>query len=545
MSAVNGITSNRVFSLPRHAHRIVDVEDGFSSQALLAEPIWITAARAGKRALVVQATHVSPVATYQAGGRFGGPFKGSLTLLDGFGGARVSDDVYTDVSNWRRASGWARLPAGKGFVETSIKIEEATWWALLYDDPLDPVQGYDTVAVAPDKLSARTILKPGEWSNPHPLSVARGSGAVAFHLFELSPDRRRFMLYRTGFAQPASNKVDSIATWYGTDTPFVPAGPARLWAEGRFGPTVFQGGNGVAEDRYLTVVERILAYSEARMHRIVQSPDWDLAVCYFPFPDETLHRWYGALDDGSPSYIPEAAALLRPRLGRLFRAVDRVLAPLVNSTETVVALASDHGMAGIKWDFAPNLALREAGLLTLDRQGRVDLSRTRAYYPPTDGAFVVVNEAGYLGGVVKPHEVDSVIRSAEQAVSRVRDAAGRPIVTAAWSRYDPQLISLGVGGSRAGHLYLDLQPGYYFDSALAPATHVHPAELGSAGHVFDPRRSDMHAIMMFAGPGVRQGVVLRGVNHSQFAPTVAHLLGIGRPAQATGRPVAAALQSPE
>lgn len=546
MSEANGVTGNRVFALPRHARSIVEVEDGFSSEALLAEPIWITAARAGKRALVVQATHVSPLSTYEPGGRFGGPFKGALTLLDGYASPEVPDEVYADGgAAWRLAQGWADLPVGKGHVEQALKIEEATWWGLLYDDPQDPVLGYDTLAIAPDKLSPRAILKPGKWSGAQPFSCARGTGSVFFHLFELSPDRGRFMLYRTGFSQPVSNKPESIAAWYPADTPFVEGGPARLWAQGRFGPTVFQGGTGEAEDRYLTVVERILAMAVTRTQRLVNRPDWDLAVSYLPFPDETLHRWYGAVDRNSPSFMPEAAAVLQPRLNRLFRALDRVLGPIAAAPDTVLALASDHGMAGIRWHFAPNHVLKEAGLLTLDRQGKVDLSRTKAFYPATDGAFIVVNEIGYAGGIVPPGEIDVVLKRAQRAFSQVRDASGKPIVTAMWRTNDPALVDLGVGGLRAGHLYLDLQPGYYFDSAVAPPAALRAADPGSGGHMFDPRRPDMRAMMLLAGPGVRAGVELAPVSHADLAPTVAHLLGIPVPAQATGRLLADALTTLE
>jgi predicted AlkP superfamily phosphohydrolase/phosphomutase len=535
MSGVNGITGKLVFSLPRHAHSILEVEDGFSSEALLAEPIWITVARAGKRAIVLQATHVAPVATYEPGGRFGGPFKGSLTLLDGHANKPVPDALYAEASRWQRAVDWANMPAGQRHVEQPLKIEDATWWAMMYDDPQDPVQGYDTLAVAPDKRGPRSILKPGSGSPLLPFSTARASGSFFFHLFELAPDASRFSLYRSAFSEPVSNKPDVVATWYGTDAPFIPAGPARLWSQGRFGPTVFQGGTGQAEHRYLTVLERLFGMASSRLQRLLARPDWDLAVCYLPFPDEALHRWYAPLDSQSPSYDPALAASLSPHVGRLFRLVDSVLAPLVMNSDTIAAVVSDHGMAGLRWHFSPNRVLQDAGLLVLDRQGRVDLSRTRALYPATNGAFIVVNETGYKGGIVKPQEVSAVIKQVERAFSRVLDASGRPVVTRMWQANDPEMGLLGVPGARAGHLYLDLQPGYYFDAAIAPARVFRQAQPGSGNHIFDPRRPDMQATMLFAGPGIRSGLRLPPVSHADLAPTIARALGVPRPAQATGR----------
>jgi predicted AlkP superfamily pyrophosphatase or phosphodiesterase len=549
MSDVNGIAGNKVLSLPLHARTILELDDGFSSDALLAEPIWVTAARAGKRALVLQGTHVTPIATYEPGGRFGGPFAGSLTLLDGYAGVLAKDGVHQDASAWRPAQGWNEPIPGASPLEQRLQVAGRPWWALAYDDPADPVVGYDSVALVPHKAAPWAVLKPGSWSTPVRIEGAKGPGWLRFHLFDLAPDLSSWRLYHTGVSAPVSNQAEAPAVWYGPETPFVPQGPGRLWAKGLLGPTIFQGGDGQAEARYVTIVRHIMGGARLRLERLMARRDWDLAVCYLPYPDEALHHWYGGLAPGArelPGRLwgPQEA-LATARLADVLRAVDDTLAPLAGAPDTVVALASDHGMAPTPWAFHPNAVLRKAGLLVLTRAGQVDLARTKALYTGTDGGYVVVNHVGHKGGIVKRSDVPAVLARVEAALTAERDSTGRQLVSRFILRDSPEAVSLGIGGPRAGDLYLDLQPGYIFDAEVAAPHVVSRAEAGRAGHVFDPRRADMHAFMALAGPGVRQGVELPPVTNADLAPTLARLLGIPAPAHATGRPIAGALAAAE
>ena len=542
---VNGITSNKVFKLPLSAHAITEVEDGFDSRALLAEPLWVTAARAGKRVTVLQATHTMPLSTYEPGGRFGGPFKGSLTILDGFGVAKGRDGVVRGGRGWRPASGWTQAPAGREPMETRVPMGDRTWWALAYDDPQDPVQGYDTVALAPQKAAAPVVLKPGAWTPGQRVDAPTGPSYVQFHLVALDPTLDDWLLYYTPPTRVSTNKRELVETWFGADAPFMPQGPGRLWAYGEFGPTLFKGGDGGAERRYRAVVGRLTSLARKRLTRLFARRDWDLGFYYLPFPDEALHHWYGAVDPAGPGYDPQVAARVWEHLTEVCRQVDDVLAPLAAGEDTVVAVASDHGMSGTHWSFHVNHALRAAGLLTLRPDGQVDLSRTRALYPATDGAFVAVNRRGRKGGIVAAADVPKVLAQVEAALRGVKTPEGKPVVTAMLRADTPEAKGLGIGGVRAGDLYLDLAPGYYFDAKLDARGPFTRQDAGRAGHVYDPRRADMHAFMVLAGPGVKRGAAVGPARNIDLAPTISKLLGIPAPAQATGRPLTEALVGAE
>ena len=103
----------------------------------------------------------------------------------------------------------------------------------------------------------------------------------------------------------------------------------------------------------------------------------------------------------------------------------------------------------------------------------------------------------------------------------------------------------GSDATAGGSLYFDTAPGYYPERGLAdrmagPARHP----WGDGEHGFWPERPTMHAIFYAAGPGLRSGVTLPAIRHIDVAPTLARLIGIPPPAQATGRVVVEALDDP-
>jgi hypothetical protein len=198
-------------------------------------------------------------------------------------------------------------------------------------------------------------------------------------------------------------------------------------------------------------------------------------------------------------------------------------------------------MAGIKWLFYPNTVLKEAGLLVVDAKGQVDLSKTQVMYAAPDGGYLVVNRKGRKGGIVPESQVASVLAKAEAALKKVKAHNGKPLVTQ-FLRPTPETADLGLGGPRGGDVYLDLAPGYLFSKAWDKKDLFKVMPPGTAGHIFDPRRNDMHAQMSLAGPGLKRGVTIGPVRNSDIAPTIARLLDFPAPPQATGRVIEEALE---
>jgi len=552
---VNGITGNEVPLLPRAAHTILENRSGFDSASLLAEPIWVTAARNGKRALVVQGTQEAPMETFGPEGRFGSGWKAPATLVDGYVGETEPDWTLDSTRSFRPAAGWVNPPQSQlKPYEFDFKVAGHPMHGLVYDDPADPVQGYDTLQIRPDKASAdgAIVLKPGpceagkvdKFSLPVPVSLGTATTSIAFRLFDLDPDAHGILLYHTPVVLEQSNQPSfdaGLVQWAGG---FMPRGAEELYAHGKFGPTLLSRGNGEAEDRLLETVRYAMIGRINRLRYAASHQDWDLLVNYVPYPDGVEHLWYGLLDQHNPAYRPDVAPRLWPYLEEVAGMVDGFLGAArgVAGNRAALAIVSDHGFDGLAWDFRPNVLLRRAGLLVLDAMGHVDLTRTQAMYSPNDGAYVVLNTLDRRGGIVRPEQVPGVIERVTAVLRRARfPHSRRRIVTGVYqaAQADPEW---GIGGPAGGDLYLDLAPGVYFNPSWnGDQVLVRRSPLRSGGHIFNPLRPSMHAIFFMTGPGVAHRR-LEAVRTIDVAPTLCQLMGIPAPAQATGHVIRQALQ---
>lgn len=552
---VNGVTANSVPRLPIGEHTLLESLPGFDSTTLRAEPIWAAAARSGKQALVLQATQLSPMEAYGPTGRFGGDGAGRMTLFDSYGGLLERDWVLDSTASLRPASGWTALPAGRETPqELELKAGDTAFKGVFYDDPSDPVAGFDTLEIRPRKESpsGAVILKAGpseagkidKFSFPLPVSVKGATSSVVYRLFDLAPDLGSVRLYRTAIAPEQSNRPDLVPDFVARTGGLVIKGAEDQYTRGKLGPTLLDGGEGQAEDRLLETVRLAMASRLEKLRYASRTYPWDLLVYYLPYPDGVEHLWYGLVDDRSPAYRADVGPKLWPYLEAVAGIVDEFIgeARRIAGDRAVVAVASDHGMEGVARDFFPNVVLRQAGLLAVDAKGKIDLSRTKAFYSPNDGAYVVINATDHKGGIVPPSEVSRVTEQVVQALRAVRDPKTQARVVTGVFHADQADPKLGIGGPTGGDLYLDLQSGMYFNAAADGDLRFKPRHpFMSGGHVFNPTRSTMHAVFYLAGPGVKKGVVLGPARSIDVAPTLCRLLGIRSPLQASGRVLKEAL----
>src|SRR5262249_18692261 len=142
------------------------------------------------------------------------------------------------------------------------------------------------------------------------------------------------------------------------------------------------------------------------------------------------------LDSTLPGYRQEIADQLRPFLEKIYRNCDDHLGLFLSHRppNSVIALISDHGMQGIYKRVALNRALQEAGLLFLDHQGRVDLSKTAIIYPAVNNGYLLVNGTDRKNGIVAPEERAAVIAKARAALLAIRDGERAVVKTI----YDPK-----------------------------------------------------------------------------------------------------------
>lgn len=551
---VSGISANSVPRLPPSEHTLLESRSGYLSEALLAEPIYVTAAKAGRRVVALSGTHLFPFAPHLATLRAARVPPARFVAFSGFESEIARDRVW-GAADLRPASGWAGAPRHEGAAsELSLTVGETALSLLVFDDPADPARGLDTLLVRrgakTDAAAPSFRLKPAEASAASadlrhyspPVRVTKGElfGNLYLRLFELAPDGSRLALYqRAANAVPgtvsrreAEQYLEAYGGFHGD--------PFWSYADGRLGPTLWAGGDGTAERRALELVRLDTEFLKRGTRYAFRRWSPELLTHYTPNSDSAGHAWMGLLDPASPAHDPALAARLWPFYEEVFRIQDEWLGEIVRlaGPGAVVCLVSDHGMEGVGKFFSTDAVLERAGLLKVDAAGKVDLARSRA----VGGDFAVrVNGTDRKGGIVPPSEREEVIRLAAASLLSLTDPeTGRHVVERVFR--PEETAGLGIGGPAGGDLYFDPAPGYMPSTRYAAGL-FSPARRGAGNgeHGFYPHRAKMKAVFFMAGPGVRRNLTVPGVRQIDIAPTLARLLGIPAPADARGHVIGEAL----
>jgi predicted AlkP superfamily phosphohydrolase/phosphomutase len=542
---ITGISGNRVPRAPRGQFTILESLAGFSAAPLRAEPIWSAAQRAGRKAVV---SHIPTFAGEPADQtvRFSG-----YTLIVGRDGIITKNNSQSSAAHgvWRNSPPSDAMP-----IDISFAVAGSKFFGLFIDDPNDVQLGYDTLVLATARDGEATVVKlktapagvGGElfWSQPLALKTPDNQDAKAyFRLFDLKPDGSDFFLYYTRPVRDLPIETQAETAPSPTVLSFVGNGATILFQQGAFGRTILNGGNGGAEERYLETV----AFAQ---HQLMETNrwaldhlPWDLFLAYTPFPDEAEHHWRGYLDATVPTYNKGLAERIRPLLERAYQTSDEHLGLLLSKRpgNALFALISDHGLQGIYKRVALNQVLQQAGLLALDAQGRVDLSKTKALYPTINNGYLLINSKDRKSGIVGSDERVDLVDKIRETFLALHDGE-QPIVRAV---YDAELNgrAMGIGGEVGGDIYIELAPGYDFDPRIAPGALLSETQPYGT-HGTNPEQAAIRTLMVFNGPGIRAGQKLTNVHLIDFAPTLAWLLGFPKPKEAVGRVLFDALDSP-
>jgi hypothetical protein len=525
----SGIVANRVPILPSQDHRITDGVTGFRATQLRAEPIWITAALAGKRVVAHQTTQ-SPEAPGYPPAEAGGPDASgararaeralalpTLTAINGYDEHLLPDRVLTADSVRPHATGsWVHVEALSSRLpprEIAWQVGDDSLFALFVGD-----SAYTRLAVATVRDGARAVVvpvMPADRSSPVDRPLARYySRGIPVHvrghvvrvrvrLFELSPDASQFLIFMPALSALHANRADIREAYDSVTDGWVGNGPGELYDHGMLGPRHVDGGSGEAEWRYLDALENVTrafmagsAWSWTAMHAELQAD-------YYPGIDEADHRWLGFASEGVPGVSAELRRAVEPVRARAWQLADLRLGALMDLVARDSAarlwIVGDHGMRPLWRVFHPNVALREEGLLAVDDSGRVDASRTRAL--AWDGLFIMLNRTRWRDGTVKSEQAATVLDSVEHVLRAVRGLDGEPVVTQVWRVASGD--SLGRGGPAGGDLYFSVAPGYDLDSRVSGPV-IGPSSI-HGNHGFPSTDPDMATVLCAWGAGVHAG----------------------------------------
>ena len=220
------------------------------------------------------------------------------------------------------------------------------------------------------------------------------------------------------------------------------------------------------------------------------------------------------LDSIQHRYGPRtpAAIVTMARIDSLIARVVSTLEETGQMASTTLFIVSDHGFKAVQKQILPNVALREAGLVTVEG-GKV--TATRAY---------VVSEGGTaLLYVTAPDPDAAVLRRAREAVSRLEgvDKVIEPPEYASYGLPQPSV------DPQMGAMFLTARNGYAFASGAAGDKTTSDAQEGSLGtHGYVSSDPEIQALFIASGRGIKPGVTLRSVDNVDVAPTAARLLGV-------------------
>ncbi|MBN8729538.1 MAG: alkaline phosphatase family protein [Acidobacteria bacterium] len=225
--------------------------------------------------------------------------------------------------------------------------------------------------------------------------------------------------------------------------------------------------------------------------------------------DSLQHR-YGSHTLAAYTALSHADA----KVGRLIEATKK--AGIYERTTFLIV--SDHGFRTFDRRIAPNALLAEKGLDKV------------AYVIPEGGTAMVY--------VTQPEGKAQTIATLKQLFSTLEGVTKviEPAEFAAWGYPDP------AQEPRMADLVLATTGSYSFSAATRDgAIQREPAGASPGAHGYLNDDTQMQAIFIASGRGIKRGAKLGDISNLDVAPTIAHLLGVALP-DAGHKPLAAILE---
>ena len=479
------------------------------------------------------------------------------------------------------AAGWTNVPASfSPAMQEQLKLTNTAFPATdnvdrfydlyIYDSTNDSATNYDQVlAVASTagkdgSAPGAADLAAGEWVDTKvTLTGARVGQTAGFYLkaIDISADLSQFRVYFTSIARVNAtyNALGGAGSAAFEET-LASQFPTSTAAD--FAP--LEAGI-VDEDTY---VEQGLFWADAHfgyLNHIFGTLGLkpDLLLLGNPTTDEFQHQFLGLtvptdmdgnpnpyFDDVTNDNVPDGRLAIRQGyIQTAYHEADQTLGlgrQLMGSDTTVFA-SSDHG-------FAPQWYAVNAGKILADAgiTGAENISNCRAPAPPVRAkacwaggtAQVHINLVGRdPTGVVTAADYQTVRNQIIAAFQNLIDPAnpGAQVVLDVIVKEDLRDVdgSDSLHPSRSGDVTVVLRPPYQFDAATPGQRIAFSQFFGQHGYLpelVDLAHSvNMHAVFVAAGPGIRKQSPVAGIRAVDVAPTLAYLLGIPAPQNASGR----------
>lgn len=527
-------------------------EEAFNSGLCLAEYIWETAARFGKRSVVMN--YAGYPATTDHAVHIDGLYQPTRSYYD-----ICPPTVYHTLESpagdriaFQEAAGWSGLPQSTATpLSAEVHVAPAspgdgpTYHALL----LAQGDGYDSLLLCEGKDAGDPIvrLSAGEWSDwvkaPfHTQEMGEVEGAFRFRLVECSADGKRFRLWRSEV--------------FPTDGRFVSDPQLGRALVEELGPYVH-----AMMTAQLHVVHGLLDWETVDQALADEAAWWaaaakmamdrtgaELTYLHYHLPDLVGHTLVPGVDPEGTAYAPDKAEESWALLRDYYRAIDRFVGEFLQRfdlSEDVIAVVAEHGMPANKKAVSLVNAFRGREWLALSPDGRdVNWSESRLFFSQN---HLWVNLRGREpSGIVPPEQYRKLRGEVQQAMRDIKDPeTGEHVFSFVLTREEAPMV--GLYGEHVGDLVFCYAGGYRWSGPevlkLEEERVVFPCGGGNHGPMictYETEVASVYGLLILAGNGVRQGIreaaSEKGARRTvDVAPTLARLLAIEAPAQNEGR----------
>lgn len=442
--------------------------------------------------------------------------------------------------------GWQAPPEGALAATLTIPLLRGGESSLhvLVERRADGGFGRVSVCERKDLATLLASLEEGQWSSFVTRDWGTGSGVdgntqgtVRFHL--LGSDASN------GAVRVVSSQVYAARGWAAPEA----LGQQLIEVAGPFFDTFsVNPTSGEAELRcFLQDIEYQGEWQVRVAKHVMQNGGWDVHFSHWHLFDHINHPTVNPADPEGPNYDPKVGEWMIECQRQTYLVGDRVLKQFLElaDDDTLVCVLSDHGMPPAHRFGHPLVRLEEAGLLERKPDGKIDLERSRVYLLTDRGSEVYVSLKGREPfGTVPPEELDAVKEAVLDALLDWRDPlTDKRVVALALKLEDAAVIGFWGDPQTAacGDVVFTFNRGFGWGP---------PVEGGSVG----AGRGAQHgsqipttetgyftnlATLIAAGPGIRAGYERDYHRHGlmrmeDFAPTVAHALGLRPPRHSRG-----------
>ncbi|MGW7051078.1 alkaline phosphatase family protein [Streptomyces sp. NPDC054887] len=306
--------------------------------------------------------------------------------------------------------------------------------------------------------------------------------------------------------------------------PFAGEGVGPLYRKGVFGPRLAEGGDGGAEEVFLSSVRCVARSFAAATDAVLETHDADLVVVYLPMTDDVGHELLGWCDERSGAYRADIAETVWSYVRRCYEWSDAVLGRVLDraGAEDTVVLGADHGMVGSTHLVHLNDALVRAGLARTRPGGELDAERSEVFYHPANNGSLWAGPAA----AGDPVRARTAMARAFAALSALTDPdTGRPVVSGFLDRDGLHPADLDADPTLA---YVALTDDYQPTAELLGEGAVVRRVPKTGAHVVYTGDSRLHAVHAALGPGIEAGQEAGVIDNTWPAALVLGRLGVDR-----------------